>query len=56
MKQAGVDGLIWNDETLDEFLRNPTKFVPGTPMGYVGVKDDQDRADLIVYLRAATQQ
>jgi cytochrome c len=56
MKKAGTNGLVWNDETLDEFLRNPTKFVPGTRMGYAGVKDDQERADLLAYLKEATRQ
>jgi cytochrome c len=56
MKKAGANGLIWNDETLDKFLQNPTKFVPGTRMGYAGVKDDQERADLLAYLKKATKQ
>jgi cytochrome c len=55
MKKAGANGLVWNDETLDKFLQNPTKFVPGTRMGYAGVKDDQERADLLAYLKEATQ-
>jgi cytochrome c len=54
MKKAGAAGLIWNDETLDAFLQSPTNYVPGTRMGYAGVKDDQERADLIAYLRRAT--
>src|SRR5207248_9708658 len=56
MKKAGASGLIWNDETLDKFLQSPTKFVPGTRMGYAGVKDDQERADLLAYLKAATKE
>jgi cytochrome c len=55
MKKAGADGLVWNDETLDSFLQNPTHYVPGTRMGYAGVKDDQERADLIAYLKVATK-
>jgi cytochrome c len=47
-------GVIWNDETLDRFLENPLKAVPGTKMGYAGVKDPQERADLIAYLKQAT--
>jgi cytochrome c len=54
MKKAGASGLAWNDETLDKFLQNPTKFIPGTRMTYAGIKDDQERADLIAYLKAAT--
>jgi len=56
MKKAGEGGLVWNEQTLDKFLRNPTKFIPGTRMGYAGVKDDQERADLIAYLKEATRE
>jgi cytochrome c len=54
MKKAGANGLVWNDETLDKFLQNPTKFIPGTRMTYAGIKSDQERADLLVYLKQAT--
>lgn len=47
-------GVTWNEETLDHFLENPLKVVPGTKMGYAGVKDAQERADLIAYLKQAT--
>ena len=56
MKRAGASGLVRNDETLDKLLQSPTKFVPGTRMGYAGVKDDQERADLLAYLKAATKE
>jgi cytochrome c len=56
MKKAGANGLVWNDETLDKFLQNPTKFIPGTRMTYAGVPNDQDRADLLAYLKAATAE
>jgi cytochrome c len=47
-------GVTWNEETLDRFIENPLKTVPGTKMGYAGVKDPQERADLIAYLKKAT--
>ncbi len=56
MKKAGANGLVWNEATLDKFLKAPTKFVPGTRMGYAGIKDDQERADLIAYLKQASPQ
>lgn len=48
-------GLVWTEETLDRFLANPMKVVPGTRMGYAGISDDQERADLIAYLKSATR-
>ena len=50
MKRAN---WIWDKKTLDRFLANPMKAVPGTTMGYAGVKDRQERADLIAYLEQA---
>ena len=47
-------GVTWNEETLDRFIENPLRTVPGTKMGYAGVKDPQERADLIAYLKKAT--
>jgi cytochrome c len=47
-------GVTWNNETLDHFIENPLKAMPGTKMGYAGVKDPQERADLIAYLKQAT--
>jgi len=45
--------LVWGEKTLDRFLANPMKVVPGTAMTYEGVSDAKDRADLIAYLRQA---
>lgn len=45
-------GGTWGYEELNEFLKNPKAFVPGTKMAFAGVKDDAQRADLIMYLRS----
>lgn len=42
--------LTWDDETLDGWLSNPQDFIPGQRMN-VRVKEAQDRADLIAYLK-----
>jgi cytochrome c len=44
-------GIVWNEQTLDQFLEDPRKMVPGTKMTYAGVKSAQERADLIAYLK-----
>lgn len=43
-------GLTWDTENLDRYLISPKTVVPGTTMGYAGLKDDQKRKDLIAYL------
>ena len=47
--------LVWNPKTLDRFIANPLKTVPGTTMTYAGVEDAKERADLIAYLEAAAR-
>ena len=47
-------GFIWNANTLDRFLRDPAAMVPGTTMGYAGIADARERADLIAWLHQAT--
>ena len=47
--------IVWTEASLDVFLRSPTEVVPGTSMGYAGVKDAQERADLIAWLRQASR-
>lgn len=46
-------GIVWTVESLDRFLEDPFKAVPGTRMGYAGVKSPQERADLIAFLAGA---
>lgn len=46
-------GFVWDAVTLDRFLADPTGTVPGTYMGYAGIDDPQERADLIAYLATA---
>ena len=47
-------GIVWNEKTLDRFLREPMKAVPGTSMTYAGVPDAGERAALIAWLRQAS--
>lgn len=47
--------IVWDARTLDHFLQDPMTAVPGTAMGYAGVKDPKERAELIAWLHEATQ-
>jgi cytochrome c len=46
--------VVWSPETLDPWLRRPSEFIPGTRMVYVGIKNPQDRANLIAFLLTQT--
>ena len=51
MERMSADGLVWTLETLDAYVKNPRALVSKTRMSYRGMKDDQQRADLLAYLR-----
>ncbi|XAZ19529.1 cytochrome c family protein (plasmid) [Sinorhizobium sp. B11] len=46
-------GLTWDEATLDAFLKSPSGVVKGTRMT-VSIQKDQDRADVIAYLKTLT--
>lgn len=50
MRTAGKQGLIWSRDFLTEYLEQPTKFLPGGAMAFVGIESEDDRDDLIAYL------
>lgn len=41
----------WDAFNLDGFLTDPKKWAPGTKMIFVGIKDSQDRANVIKYMQ-----
>lgn len=43
---------VWDYTHLDNFLAAPKAVVPGTKMGYAGLKKPEDRANVIAYLRS----
>lgn len=43
--------LVWDEKTLDRFLKKPLALVPGSDMTYDGVPEASDRRDLIAYLK-----
>jgi cytochrome c len=47
--------IIWEDGTLDEWLTNPQAFIPGNQMTFPGLRNDQQRADLLAFLKDVTQ-
>ncbi len=52
MKAKGDEGWTWTEERLDTYLENPRGVVQGTSMAYPGLKNEQQRKDLIAYLKS----
>ena len=46
----GATGAVWTEDELFKYLENPLAYMPKTKMAFAGVKDEQDRRDLIAYL------
>jgi len=51
MKEAGEKGLTWTDENLHKYVENPKDFVPKNKMAFVGLKKEDERDDVIAYLK-----
>jgi cytochrome c len=51
LERAGNDGLVWDLVTLDAYIQNPRILVSGTRMSFRGLKEQQDRDDVLAYLR-----
>jgi cytochrome c len=52
IKQSGI---VWNDETLANFLRDPKDSLPGNRMSFPGITDETALHDVLQRLKHATQ-
>lgn len=46
--------VVWTEENLFDYLENPQAYIPGTIMAFPGLRNPQDRADVIAYLKNPT--
>ena len=52
MKAKGEATANWSYEELYRYLYAPKKYVVGTKMAFAGIKNDEQRAGLLAYLRS----
>ena len=52
-KAAGAAGGVWTEEELFKYLESPLTYMPKNKMAFAGLKDEQDRRDVIAYLKLA---
>jgi len=50
MKNSGV---VWDDDTIRQLVKQPRTFIQGTRMVFIGLKDDKQIDDLLAYLKTA---
>jgi cytochrome c len=51
-KEAGAKGGVWTEDELFKYLENPAAYMPKNKMAFAGLKDEQDRKDVIAYLKS----
>jgi cytochrome c len=47
-------GVTWSEETVDKWVENPAKFIPGNKMAFRGIDNPDERKALIAYLKQKT--
>ena len=52
MKEYAATGAVWDEEALDAYLENPKATVLKTKMVFAGLKKEDEREDLIAFLKS----
>lgn len=53
-RQLAEAGIVWDAESLDAWIENPRAMVPGNRMSFVGLRDADDRRDVIAHIAVET--
>lgn len=54
-KAMQESGIVWTKENLSAYLENPRAMVKGTRMAFAGLRDEQDRMDVIAYIEQESE-
>lgn len=52
LRERAAAGEVWGFDELDGFLAAPRQYLPGTSMSYAGLRNAQERANIILYMRS----
>jgi len=44
-------GIVWNEASFKEYIKDPRAKIPGTKMTFAGIKNEQETNDLWAYLK-----
>ena len=54
MRERAAGGLTWTEENLLAYITDPKAVVPGGSMSYAGLRSEEQRNNLLAYLRQAS--
>eukprot|EP00088_Acartia_fossae_P030718 TRINITY_DN31708_c0_g1_i1.p1 TRINITY_DN31708_c0_g1~~TRINITY_DN31708_c0_g1_i1.p1 ORF type:complete len:105 (+),score=24.20 TRINITY_DN31708_c0_g1_i1:53-367(+) len=52
--QHKESGIVWDEKSLNKYIKNPAKMVPGTKKKIPGVKKHSEREDIIQFIKSTT--
>jgi len=53
-KVMAASDIVWEDATMDAYIKKPSEFMKGNRMSFIGIKKAEDREALLLYLKAET--
>ena len=55
LEGMGADGMVWNEQTMAEFLADPRGYVKGTKMSFNGLRKQEAISAVVEYLKSHSQ-
>ena len=49
-------GIVWNEQTFEEYIKDPKAKIPGTKKIFAGIKNEKEAKDLWAYLKQFDSQ
>jgi len=53
-KAMKASEIVWDQDTMDAYLKRPADYIPGTKMSFIGLKKQEDRDAVQAHIKAAT--